>query len=503
MPHLATLRRAFDGAFDLARICAHTDERARDACERLGAEAFARGNAIAFASPDVSIHTVAHEVAHVVQQQAPRSDSGTARGTTDLEAAADEIADAAVRGAPIAPLLAPQRGTARNGRVQLKKALAPTLVVDTPVVATSDQQHIDGEDVDLRDTCDGRPARGCFLSESERLRLLTLIDSRLTTACENFRSVICEERIVTRLSPKADLWVLALEVFFAGAQIASGSLAGVLGIPKTRRLLGGIVETRGFTDIEIPDSVVTEPVSAARARLVNNAAKIVLAPAKQHFKGLAKKISTEHAKAQFLDTLESELGVQKDRIITEAMSKLDDRQRMDLATYYAPENHSIARYREALTKVLSTYQRDVCEIGKFANQVVVIEGPHGARQRRLAMCRKIVTTFPTQASEPVQGGAPHRYLFHHWIGRGFERLAEERQKVVSRPIVRPRTEASASLTVIPSNAPWLVDPKGEVAGWAEATTPRFVPATYQEDGSQTPEREEWPSRDLTLAGEEP
>lgn len=72
IPHADTLRPVFPDV-DLSTINAHTGPRARDATDRLGAEAYATGDAIAFRrSPSRSL--VAHEVVHVLQQRSARRD---------------------------------------------------------------------------------------------------------------------------------------------------------------------------------------------------------------------------------------------------------------------------------------------------------------------------------------------------------------------------------------------------------------------------------------------
>lgn len=69
LPHAARIQAAFGPAHEVASIRAHLGGGAAVAAARLGAEAYATGAQIAFArSP--SLHTAAHEVAHVVQQRA-------------------------------------------------------------------------------------------------------------------------------------------------------------------------------------------------------------------------------------------------------------------------------------------------------------------------------------------------------------------------------------------------------------------------------------------------
>ncbi len=96
LPYRAELERAM--GVDLGGVTAHVGGAAADACEALDARAYATGDRIAFGSaPD--LHTAAHEVAHVLQQRAGIELPGGIGAAGDAhERAADDIADAVVRG---------------------------------------------------------------------------------------------------------------------------------------------------------------------------------------------------------------------------------------------------------------------------------------------------------------------------------------------------------------------------------------------------------------------
>ncbi|HWN71006.1 MAG TPA: DUF4157 domain-containing protein [Haliangium sp.] len=81
LPHLDRIQSAF-GDHDVSNVRAHVGGDARHASERMGAEAYATGDHVAFRSqPD--LHTAAHEAAHVVQQRAGvQLDNGVARRAT-------------------------------------------------------------------------------------------------------------------------------------------------------------------------------------------------------------------------------------------------------------------------------------------------------------------------------------------------------------------------------------------------------------------------------------
>ena len=111
LPHFERIQSAF-GRHSVRDVRAHTDSAAAGASNALGALAFTRGDAVAFArAPD--LHTAAHEAAHVVQQRAGVSLSGGMGRVGDAyEQHADRVADAVVRGQGAESLL---DGFARAG----------------------------------------------------------------------------------------------------------------------------------------------------------------------------------------------------------------------------------------------------------------------------------------------------------------------------------------------------------------------------------------------------
>jgi hypothetical protein len=123
LPHADTIQPLF-GSHDLGKIQAHTDESAAAGARAMGAQAFAAGDHVAFAStPD--LHTAAHEAAHVVQQRAGvHLDHDVGQAGDPYERNADEVADRVVQGRSAEDLLpasaqlgagASQRGVQRQG----------------------------------------------------------------------------------------------------------------------------------------------------------------------------------------------------------------------------------------------------------------------------------------------------------------------------------------------------------------------------------------------------
>lgn len=98
LPHLDTLTRTFGPEHDLGDVRAHVGGAAEESARSMGAQAYATGSDVVLpASP--SLHLVAHEVAHVVQQRAGVQLAGGVGTAGDpYERQADGVADAVVAG---------------------------------------------------------------------------------------------------------------------------------------------------------------------------------------------------------------------------------------------------------------------------------------------------------------------------------------------------------------------------------------------------------------------
>ncbi|HEY0194456.1 MAG TPA: DUF4157 domain-containing protein, partial [Kofleriaceae bacterium] len=104
LPFLSVIQRAF-GRHDVSHIVAHIGDAATAGARAMGAQAFATGHHVAFAGSP-SLHTAAHEAAHVVQQAGGvRVDGGVGAVGDVYEQNADAVADAVVGGQSAEPLL--------------------------------------------------------------------------------------------------------------------------------------------------------------------------------------------------------------------------------------------------------------------------------------------------------------------------------------------------------------------------------------------------------------
>lgn len=120
LPHLDAIQRSF-GAHDVSTIRAHADGAAAAGTAAMGADAFAHGNNVAFAHPP-SLHTAAHEAAHVIQQRAGVQLAGGIGQPGDrYEQHADAVADLVVQGRSAEALLGPPAPHASPGRAVQRK----------------------------------------------------------------------------------------------------------------------------------------------------------------------------------------------------------------------------------------------------------------------------------------------------------------------------------------------------------------------------------------------
>jgi hypothetical protein len=111
LPFMDAIQRSF-GRHDIGSVSAHVGGAAADACEDIGAQAYATGTQTAFASsPD--LHTAAHEAAHVVQQRGGVQLKGGVGEAGDAhERHADVVADQVVAGQSAEAMLDPYANSA-------------------------------------------------------------------------------------------------------------------------------------------------------------------------------------------------------------------------------------------------------------------------------------------------------------------------------------------------------------------------------------------------------
>ena len=120
LPHLETIQRSFGPAHDLSGVRSHVGGPATAAAAEMGAQAYAKGDQVAFGDAP-SLHLAAHEAAHVVQQRAGVQLKGGVGAVGDpYERHADAVADVVAAGGLAEPLLSTMGSgmTAGGGAVQ-------------------------------------------------------------------------------------------------------------------------------------------------------------------------------------------------------------------------------------------------------------------------------------------------------------------------------------------------------------------------------------------------
>lgn len=119
MPHLETIQASF-GRHDVSAVQAYVGGAAREATQAMGAEAYATGDKVAFGGTP-TLHTAAHEAAHVVQQRAGVQLKGGVGQVGDVyEQHADAVADLVVQGKSAEALLSSFVSEDGQEAVQLK-----------------------------------------------------------------------------------------------------------------------------------------------------------------------------------------------------------------------------------------------------------------------------------------------------------------------------------------------------------------------------------------------
>lgn len=113
LPFLDRIQASF-GGHDVTGVQSQTGGRAAEACQNISANAYATGSQVAFGGAP-TLHTAAHEAAHVVQQRSGVQLAGGVGTTGDAyEVHADAVADCVVRGQSAEILLDRMAGQAHE-----------------------------------------------------------------------------------------------------------------------------------------------------------------------------------------------------------------------------------------------------------------------------------------------------------------------------------------------------------------------------------------------------
>ena len=138
LPHGDTIQRAF-GRHDVRGVETHVGGAAATASHGIGAEAYATGNHVAFAGAP-SLHTAAHEAAHVVQQRGGvQLAGGIDQPGDNYERHADAVADSVVAGQSAEPLLDQMVGGGAAPAVVQRRSEPGALVSATEYLKLNDR----------------------------------------------------------------------------------------------------------------------------------------------------------------------------------------------------------------------------------------------------------------------------------------------------------------------------------------------------------------------------
>jgi hypothetical protein len=119
LPHLDAIQKSF-GRHDVSGAKSHIGDEASLGTSAMNAEAFASRNSVAFARPP-TLHTAAHEAAHLSQQRAGVQLAGGVGVAGDqYERHADAVADLVVQGRSAEALL---DGQADSGAAPIQREL--------------------------------------------------------------------------------------------------------------------------------------------------------------------------------------------------------------------------------------------------------------------------------------------------------------------------------------------------------------------------------------------
>ena len=211
--------RAPFGRHDVSGVGAHVGGAAAGACKDIGAVAYATGNDVAFGSSP-TLHTAAHEAAHVVQQRAGVSLKGGVGQVGDrYEQHADQVADLVVQGKSAESMLDQMagggaRGVAPSqGGVQREAACTESRPQDAhDVIAMANCLHgkfqnIQGVASGLRSAADDIREAGTHWYGDDQS--LIAVARSLTSAAENIASAGSELQSFTGRMKDVDLGAIS------------------------------------------------------------------------------------------------------------------------------------------------------------------------------------------------------------------------------------------------------------------------------------------------------
>ena len=224
LPYLQRIQSSF-GPHDVSGVQASLGGPAAAATRTLGATAYATGERVAFETGSPSLHTAAHEAAHVVQQRAGVSlDGGVGQAGDAYERNADAVADRVVQGRPATDLLGPAPGIGEGTAVQRQavqmdgpRTEGPATTPATPGPETPATEAAPPEGVGLEAGTQVEVALSARIPTAvPGLSVNVSIEGSYEQGIDRGRHYVQAEG-VARLSLTYDLLFLDLSVFLQGA----------------------------------------------------------------------------------------------------------------------------------------------------------------------------------------------------------------------------------------------------------------------------------------------
>jgi hypothetical protein len=183
LPHADKIQASFGAVHDVSSIQAHVGGNAAAATERMGADAYATGNQIAFRQAP-SLHTAAHEAAHVMQQRdGVQLLGGVGTKGDSHEQNADAVADRVVAGQSAADLLPRGGGSGRSAAVQMRRLPTnPNELLTDPADAKKKNANYAANAAGMKTLIDRAEAE---LSAADRAKVKTEMLGRKSQAAFN------------------------------------------------------------------------------------------------------------------------------------------------------------------------------------------------------------------------------------------------------------------------------------------------------------------------------
>ena len=326
----------------------------------------------------------------------------------------------------------------------------------TPLTPKLDGDH---SVVQVGDVCDDGKQEGCFLSERDKSRVLSLIQHHLALSVTLFLDAIRDAKLRDALAPKSNAWSLVVDVLYAAAAAGINPLASGL-VPLTK-----IINSAGMT-APIKGAILRRTALTVAIRQATIRAK------KAGHASVAAAIGGD--RSDFYDAIVKNIANQSTAVFMHAMTESNDVQRCQLYLHYrAATNAGTKPYKQALDRLLGLYKRNVESIG-HKKQPLRIQGIGWSRVGMFAPQgdpNGMLASVPASQFPFNTDGKRYRvyWKFLHWIDSGFQDMAIERERQMrlgeACDLIYLKTQpvCSGGEQVINATDPFVIDTRGALA----------------------------------------